>query len=431
MKLSPRPYQQAAIDAAITHDGFGLFMEQRTGKTLTGLWLGQLWDCHVNLIICPKKAVPVWKDEILKAGSDPQDFTILSFESYRIRHSQYLRQKWDLVIVDESHRIKERGSQQTKAVWKLSKLARKRLILSGSPQGNGMEDYYSQLRFIRPDLFPTWKAFSERYLIIEERWRPGQEDPFPSIVGYKNQEEFKGILASISFRVTREEVATVRTQVRSRKVLIAPSEAFWGPYRELDLKLMTDIQDNLITAPMVLVKAAKLHQLCGGFIKTEEGETLQVHSEKLQALWELMDGELKDKSVVVVANYKSEMDAISLGLKEREISHVQIRGGKAHQYNPQDRSQVTILNPSAGEAINLAHHNHMVVFSMNYSFLKWAQFKDRIVVVNTPEVKYYYLLMRGTMDEIVYGAVLEKKKLTEAILSIYRQAANTGQEESL
>lgn len=422
--ITLRPYQQSILDQILSDsgDGYGLFLEQRTGKTLLSLMVAKSWDCEINLIICPKKAIPVWRDEIGKAGSDPEHFTIISFETYRIHQAKYLKQKWDLVIVDESHRIKERKSQQTKAVWKLSKLARKRLILSGSPQGNGMEDYYAQLKFIRPDLFSSWEKFSDQYLIIEDRWRQGQDDPFPTIVGYKNQEAFKQLLAQISFRVVREEVAKIRTRVRSKRLKITPTEAFWGPYNELDSRLMTEIQDNLIAAPMILVKASKLHQLCGGFIKGEDGEFLQAHTEKLDFFWSLMDGELKGQSVVVVANFKPEMDAIARGLEQRGISHVQIRGGKRHRYNPQDRSQVTILNPSAGEAINLAHHSSMVIYSMNHSYLKWAQFKDRIVVVDTPEVKYYYLVMEGTMDELVYEAVLEKRKLSDAILSTYKRA---------
>lgn len=123
--------------------------------------------------------------------------------------------------------------------------------------------------------------------------------------------------------------------------------------------------------------------------------------------------------MVIVAQYKAEMDAIAQGLSERGITYVQVRG--KHQYDPKNRSQVTILHPSSGEAINLAHHNHMVVYSMGYSFLKWTQFKDRIVLVDTPVVVYHYLLMKNSMDEIIYDAVIEKKKASEAILSIYKQ----------
>jgi hypothetical protein len=66
----------------------------------------------------------------------------------------------------------------------------------------------------------------------------------------------------------------------------------------------------------------------------------------------------------------------------------------------------------------------MIVFSMNYSFLKWSQFKDRIVLVDTPEVYYDYLIMKDSMDQVIYDTVVEKKKLAEEIISIYKVKRN-------
>lgn len=416
--LTPREYQRLAIEAALPHDGFGLFMEQRTGKTMTALWLAEKWDCRQNLVICPKKALPVWKQEIALMGLDVNQFEIVSFETFRI-HRLKFQQSWDLVIVDESHRIKDRKSQQTKAVWSLSRRAKKRLILSGSPQGNGMEDYYAQLKFIRPDLFPTWESFERQYLIIQDRWIAGREDPFPEIVGYKNQEYFKELLASISFRVTREEVSKVKTRVRNRKYSIPWSSESRSLYDILDTKLYFEVQEGLVSAAHVLTKGLKLHQICGGFVKDDEKQLQVVGQDKLTKLWELIDGPLQGCSIAIVAQYKAEMDAIAQGLSVRGITFAQVRG--KHQYDPKDRSQVTILHPSSGEAIQLAHHNHMIIYSMGHSYLKWAQFKDRIVLVDTPQVIYHYLLMQESMDEVIYQAVIEKKKASEAILSIYKQ----------
>ena len=418
--LSPRDYQLKAIAAAKPHDGFALFMQQRTGKTFVSLWLREVWDCQKTLIICPKKALPVWKNAITDLAQNLGDFSIVSFESFRIHKADYM-DYWDLVIVDESHRMKERGSQQTQAIWKVGKYARKRLILSGSPQGNGMEDYYSQLRFIRPDLFTTWKSFSNSYLIMEPVWYQNMEEAINKITGYKNQEKFKEILDGISFRVTRDEVSTVKTMVRTRRILVPPSDAFKEAYRDLTDNLFLKFEDSIATAPQVLIKAIKLHQLCGGFVKDNDGNVQVIHEDKMNTLWELMDGELKGTPLVIVAQYKAEMDAISQGLAGRGISYVQIRG--KHQYDPDDRSFVTLLNPSAGEAINLAHYSVMVIFSMNHSYLKWEQFKDRIVLVNTPVIKYYYLIAPNTMDDLVYETVVKKKKLSDAVMSIYNRQA--------
>ena len=418
-KFVPREYQLRAIEATVPHDGFALLMQQRTGKTLVALWVRERWKSLDTLIVCPKKAIPVWEGCIRDLGINPAPFLILNFEQLPRQIKDLSKVKWDLVIVDESHRIKERGSGQTKNCWKLGKNARKRLILTGSPQGNGMEDYYSQLRFIRNDLLHTWGDFSERYLIIEEKYLPGRDDPFPKIVGYKNQPEFQEILKGISFRVTRDEVSVVPTRVRHQRVDITPSEVTMQHYAKLEKDLFTVVDGDTITAPQALVKALKLHQFCGGFIKDDLGEIHRVGTEKMDKLEEMLDGELKGENVVIVAQYKAEMDCIALLLDARGITYAQIRG--KHQYDREDRSQVTIMHPSAGEAINLAHNRHMVIYSMGHSYLRWTQFIDRIVLVDTPWVKYYYLMMRGMMDELVYSSVKNKHRLSEEVLSVYKK----------
>lgn len=413
-----RTYQEEAVRLAFPHDGFALLMEQRTGKTYVSLELSRRWSCDDILIVCPKKGIPVWKDAIKLMGLDLAKYTIVNFERFMFRSDEYVYPR-DLTIIDESHRIKERGSKQTKACWKVGRISRKRLILTGTPQGQGMEDYYAQLRFIRPDLFPTWGSFCERYLVVEQVTLPGREDPFPKITGYRNQEQFKKLLASISFRVLREEVAMVKTLIRRKIYKIPPSPEFLSTYEQMRDRLYLELQGSLATAPLAITQALKLHQLCGGFIKDDDRVVHQVNQDKLNFLWNLIDTELSKSSMVIVANYIAEIEAISKGLTERGISHTMIRG--KHQYDPRDRSQVTILNPSAGESINLAHHNEMIIFSMNHSFLKWKQFLDRIVLVDTPEVKYYYLLMQGMADEIVYSSVINKRKLSDSIMEIFRK----------
>lgn len=413
-----RPYQEEAVQSALHHEGYGLLMEQRTGKTYVSLELSRRWGCTDVLIICPKKGIPVWTEAIKLMGLNPAYYTIINFERFMLNPGDYLYSR-DLTIVDESHRIKERSSKVTQACWRLGRISRKRLILTGTPQGQGMEDYYAQLRFIRPDLFPNWKAFSGRYLIIKQVRIPGrEEDPFPKITGYKNQEEFKQILKSLSYRVLRDEVSTVKTLVRRKIYKIQPSPEFLVDYEQMRDRLYLELQDALATAAMPMTQMMKLHQLCGGFIKDDTRVTHATSQDKLSFLWNLVDTELKGKTYAIVANFKAEMDAISVGLTERGISHVQIRG--KHQYDPDDRSQVTILNPSAGESINLAHHNEMVIFSMNYSFLKWKQFLDRIVVVDTTEVRYHYLLMKGTADEVIYTAVINKRRLSDSVMEIFK-----------
>lgn len=421
--MNPRDYQQETIDRVIGggHRGFGLFYQQRTGKTPTSIFLSKQWNCHKNIVICPKKAVPVWKTKIVEFGCDLSEWTVITYARARIDKGEYSNIRWHLAIADESHYIKERGSGQTKAAWAISKKAQYRLILTGTPQGNGMEDYYAQLRFIRPDLFPSWKDFSERFLVIEQKLLPGtQDDYYPKIVGYKNQDKFKEILSSISDRVERSAVSTVKTLTRIKKHVLPWDCETRKHYLNLDSYLYTLVQGKMASAAMILTQGLRLHQLCGGFIKDDEGELHLVGSEKFNYLKRL----LRDRKgkVVIVCKYRAEMDRIAEHLAEEKITYTQIRGKM--QYDPKDRSEVTILNCASGEAIELAHASHMIIFSMDYSFLKWDQFKDRIVLVDTPEVRYDYLIMEDSMDEVIYSTVLKKKKLADELVTIYKVKRN-------
>ena len=131
MNLVLRDYQLRCVSSALPHSGYALFLEQRTGKTIVALYLSREWSCTRILVVCPKKGVPVWNKAILEMGLDPVHFTVMGFESFRIGHAKLLK-SWDLMIVDESHRIKERSSQQTKACWKVGRYAARRLILTVS-----------------------------------------------------------------------------------------------------------------------------------------------------------------------------------------------------------------------------------------------------------------------------------------------------------
>lgn len=412
-----RNYQKEAKNQALTAlnlwGGFGLFMEQRTGKTLTALFTLKEAGVKKLLIICPKRALPVWEAEIKRVPDFSPKFEVLNFEQVGRQEARLLKEKFDGLIVDESHRIKERGSKQSKSCWKLAKAIPKRLVLTGTPQGNGMEDLYSQFKVIDPNLWKTWGEFESRYLVLERLDLPGRP-MFTRIVGYRNQDEIEKILLTYSYRITRAEVEKP-APIRIRKYYLDLSEASRKHYKELEKKLITVVNSKEVTTPIVLTQGLRLHQLCGGWLTDDQGESHPVGTEKLDKLKEVLT---TDKSWVVVARYLREIDSIkelgiSLGMTTQEISGRQ-------QYDPSQRPQLTILQPQSGLAIDLSYASDLVIFSQDYSYLNYAQFKDRIVKLGGKSPTYHHLLVKDSMDEIIYETVVEKKKLSEKLLSIYK-----------
>lgn len=89
----------------------------------------------------------------------------------------------DLIICDESQRIKNHSAAQSKTLHKLGDKARYKLALSGTPVQNNAVDLYSQYRFLDPAVFGSnFFAFRNRYCVMGGY---GQHQ----IIGYQHMEQ--------------------------------------------------------------------------------------------------------------------------------------------------------------------------------------------------------------------------------------------------
>ena len=148
------------------HRGFALFMEQRTGKTKTALAIAERRGVKRLLILCPKIAIRVWKTELRFEGlSTRMHAQVLTYE-YAANHIDELldpARKPEMIIADESQRIKRRTSARSKAARELAAACRYTLALTGTPMDKH-QDVWAQFDFLNPRLFGTWEEFRNRFL---------------------------------------------------------------------------------------------------------------------------------------------------------------------------------------------------------------------------------------------------------------------------
>ena len=69
--------------------------------------------------------------------------------------------KWFLVIVDEGHRLKSKTTQLTKSFELLD--AERRILLTGTPIQNSMDELFNLLHFLEPKEFISLKSFNRSY----------------------------------------------------------------------------------------------------------------------------------------------------------------------------------------------------------------------------------------------------------------------------
>ena len=221
-----------ALDAKTPGGGFGELFEMGCGKTLTTIAVaGALYNLGKIdrvLVVAPTSVCSVWPHDLNQFATFPWEARVLlgdkkkrlkalnelenwPFKALRIAVINYesthregifealAAYKPDLIVCDESQRIKNPSAAQSKALHKLGDAAPFRMILSGTPVQNNAVDLYSQYRFLDPAVYgANFYAFKNRYCIMGGY---GQHQ----IVGYRNMDELVEKEHSVAYRVTKEE----------------------------------------------------------------------------------------------------------------------------------------------------------------------------------------------------------------------------------
>jgi hypothetical protein len=425
-----RPYQREAVGRAILHDGFALFCEQRTGKTPMAAKLIDMRQPDRLLVFTLEKGIVVWEKEFRESlrFDWPCEVRILNYD--KLRNAKLRRQlyRWldgstnAMVISDESHRIKRRGSKQSRTVRNCGKRARYRLALTGTPIAQGRHDAWAQFDFINPRAFGPWKRFAKKYLKMHGHWTS-------KVIGYKNKPLFDKIFHRYSFRVTlreaRAEAGLPGLKVRRRIVRVNLDPNARDVYHQLDKEMYAIVWDkrnrktiDTVTAGLVITQAMKMQQVAGGFVISDSGKVRPVGREKLRAL-ERICRDLSGERYIVVARFLHEIRAIRR-LLERLGRTVQVIAGGT-KFTGQLDAEVGILQIQSGAAIDLAAANSIIFFSWDYSYINLEQTKFRILSFDTDRVNYWWIRVRDSIDELLYQAVTKKEDLARLVCDAYRR----------
>ncbi len=86
---------------------------------------------------------------------------IVSYQTLRIDAERFCAVKWDTIILDEAHYVKNASSQTFKTVRSLR--ATNRLSLTGTPLENHLGELWSQMTFLNPGLLGRHHEFLRRF----------------------------------------------------------------------------------------------------------------------------------------------------------------------------------------------------------------------------------------------------------------------------
>ncbi len=272
-----RPYQRVDIEMIRQHPSVAVFNEQRTGKTPTIL-LATKPLLGKGIVVCPSSLKLNWKKEYenwinrtdaeVVSGTPKKrsaiynnfvngntNLIIMSYETLRQDILKLMPDfLFDVLIVDEAHRLRNYLSKQSLSLYHLGKRAKHIYPMTGTPAVNHPSDVFGILKLIQPKKFSSYWQFVERYFGYTEG-RFGRD-----LLDIKKDkvEEFTQLLDTYSTQRKRTDVMKWIPKIQKNPV-----------YLEMDRKQLKHYDriikefaygDNVI--PNVIAQLTRLRQVC-------------------------------------------------------------------------------------------------------------------------------------------------------------------------
>ena len=329
-----------------------------------------------------------------------------------------LKDKAVMLIIDESHYIKTPKAAITRKMRTLSRWAKFRRVMTGTPTDGNPFDLYSQVAAYNPEFWPrhglrTFAEFKNRY----GTWKKGFNSAgreFPVLVSYRNIDELKKIVDFTGSRLTKDLLDLPEKLYTKRYVQMNPAQR--AAYNDMINTCVTFINGEVCSADIALSVLTKLHQITSGFIKTDGGEIKPFDGpdHRLIAAREIVEN--AQHKVIIWANFVRNIDVLMHELKDfnpvRYDGSVDEEGKHRakHLFNTSEKHRVFIANPLAGaEGLTLIEAKTSVYYSQNFRLIKRQQSEDRNHRIGQNNaVLYIDMVAEDSVDQKIVEALRRK-----------------------
>jgi len=422
-----------------------LALEMGVGKTLVALMVLAAMAARRILICCPLRVVPVWRQQIERhldlplivvtlddsAGSVANkkklaeeklrlaDATgrplavIINYDSvWRAPFAEWAEQQpWDLIIADESHRLKAPGGKASLAFKRLRSHARARLALTGTPLPHSPLDAYAQFRFLDPSIFgPSFAAFRQKYAVMGGFQKK-------QVTDFQHLDELEALMKTITFRVSKDVLDLPPETHVTYECDLSP-EAL-RVYRDLEEDFVAEVRDGRVTAANAMVKLLRLQQVAGGWVKTDDGQYHRVDSAKQNLLADTLEDIGPNEPVVVFCRFHADLDAVHEVAKTAGFQSLELSGRRDELKRWQaGEAQVLAVQISAGGVgVDLTRARYSILYSLSFSLGEYDQCLAR---THRPgqlrPVLHIHLVAKNTVDERIQRALDRRAEVVDSIL---------------
>ncbi len=414
------------------------------GKTPQSIATAEEIGARKILVVCPNALKYNWLEEVGKWSDQPAivlpskiptkrkekileeyklGYFILNYEAVRGRYLDYLvARTWDLLIFDESTKIKNLEAQVTKNCAKL--VAKKIIPLSGAPITRNAADLFSQLAIIYPEKYFSYWKFADKFCEIQTN-RFGKQ-----ATGCKSFEALKSDIFEFTIRRTKKEVKPdlpdkIKQTIKLENMV--PRQAkIYQIIRDQILEEIEAEQEDKLKAPFVITKFLRLAQTTS----TTANLGYEDYSAKLDYLEEIIEERYEDHKICIWCNFRPTISCMESRLKD--YNFVTIHGDidayqrqqNIYKFNKDESCRIFISTLSSGKyGFNLVpekDENILVIYvDKNFNFDDQVQSEARTHRITTrvpPE--YLSLVQKSTIDEYIAYNLKEKGKILAGVFGV-------------
>jgi superfamily II DNA or RNA helicase len=393
----------------------------------------------VSLIVCPTSLLYNWKEEfgkfnpklrILVVDGIPQnrkklienldqfDILITSYTLLQKDIDSYKQVPFSYAILDEAQHIKNRGTRNAKSVKLIQ--AEHRLILSGTPIENSLDELWSLFDFLMPGFLSTFERFSEKYIRLS-----GAEQ-------VKNLEYLRKKASPFILRRMKSDVLEDLPPISEIVYHCQLSDVqleFYRSYAESARDELVKLveRDGFDRVQIhVLATLTRLKQICchPAIFAKEKAEVGD--SAKYELLIELLQTLIEGKhKTVIFSQYTRMLQIMRDDFEQKGIRFAYLDGSSKNRlevvkkFNEDLSIPVFLVSLKAGgTGLNLVGADTVIHYDMWWNPAVESQATDRVHRMGQKQsVSAYKLITLGTIEEKIAEMQKKKKGLVKKVVS--------------
>lgn len=420
--MSPflRSYQKRVANKALNEEGYGIFMDTGTGKSLTFLEIAK----HLGkaLVLCPLsvietawiddchnfypelKIVNCWgntKKERIEALNDEADIYVMNYESFKILKNEIRKMDFNCMCVDESSVMKNMKSQITADILSMIDVIPRRYVLSGTPNPNSNLELFPQMKFVQPDLFGSsylgWQAtYFSQDMADPHHWYQTEE----------NKEKLFTRLADGCVFLKKEDCVDLPEKVFEVRRFELGKEQ-----RKYYDDMLQNIRNNINEWSKFefTAKLMKLREIVSGFVINKDSSITDFTTNKDNLLEASLE-EIGSKPVIVWCQFQHEINRLSKKYNGIALtSQTKDRDTIIRKFKNNEIKLLFTHPKLLGKGLTFVNCTYNIYYSLSFSYEEYRQSQDRIHRIGQDN-KCTYIILQGkdTIDEKIYSCLKRK-----------------------